>query len=66
MPQGVNQKLRLYFEDLLPIVREYPGRFAALGGGGSLNVMIQEAIQKGHVTKRMEKELGEKARYLYL
>ena len=61
MPQGGNQKLRLYFEDLLPIVREYPGRFAALGGGGSLNVMIQEAIQKGHVTKAMEKEFDARA-----
>ena len=61
MPQTVNQKLRLYFEDLLPIVRKYPNRFAALGGGGSLNVMIQEAIQKGHVTKAMEEEFDARA-----
>lgn len=61
MPQAVNQKLRLYFEDLLPIVQEYPDRFAALGGGGSLNVMIQEAVRKGHVTKKMEKEFDARA-----
>ncbi len=61
MPQAVNQKLRLYFEDLLPIVEKYPHRFAALGGGGSLNVMIQEAIQKGHVTKAVEKEFDARA-----
>ena len=61
MPQAVNQKFRLYFEDLQPIVEKYPNRFAALGGGGSLNVMIQEAIQKGHVTKAMEKEFDARA-----
>jgi predicted TIM-barrel fold metal-dependent hydrolase len=61
MPQAANQKFRLYFEDLLPIVRKYPHRFAALGGGGSLNVMIQQAIRKGHVTKAMEKEFDARA-----
>ena len=61
MPQAVNQKLRLYLEDLLPIVKEYPDRFAALGGGGSLNVMIQQAVQEGQVTTAMEKEFDAKA-----
>ena len=41
MPQTANQKFRVYYEDLLPMVERYPHRFAALGGGGSLNVMIQ-------------------------
>jgi len=57
----VNQKLRLYFEDLLPIVQKYPDRFAALGGGGTLNVMIQQAIRDGRVTKAMEKEFDARA-----
>jgi len=61
MPQAVNQKLQLYFEDLLPIVEEYPTRFAALGGGGSLNVMIQQAIKEGRVTTAMEKEFDARA-----
>ena len=61
MPQAVNQKLQLYFEDLLPIVEKYPTRFAALGGGGSLNVMIQQAIKEGRVTTAMEKEFDARA-----
>ena len=61
MPQAVNQKFRLYLEDLLPIVEKYPSRFAALGGGGSLNVMIQQAVKEGHVTTAMEKEFDARA-----
>jgi len=61
MPQAAGQDIKLYLEDLLPIVQEHPDRFAALGGGGSLNVMIQEAMQKGHVTKTMEKAFDERA-----
>ena len=64
MPQSVGQKLTLRFEDLLPVVRKYPGRFAALGGGGTLNVMIQEAIREGHVTKAMEKAFDDRASFL--
>jgi len=61
MPQAVNQKLRLRLEDLLPIVEKYPKRFAALGGGGSLNVMIQQAIDEGRVTAAMEEEFDARA-----
>ena len=61
MPQTVNQNLQFYFEDLLPIVEMYPNRFAALGGGGSLNVMIQQAVREGHVTTTMEKKFDARA-----
>ncbi|MBC8179378.1 MAG: amidohydrolase family protein [Deltaproteobacteria bacterium] len=61
MPQTVNQDLQLYFEDFLPIVEQYPNRFAALGGGGSLNVMIQQALREGHVTTAMEKKFDARA-----
>jgi len=61
MPQVVGQKLRLYLEDLLPIVKKYQDRFAALGGGGSLNVIIQQAIKEGRVTTAMQKEFDTKA-----
>ena len=61
MPQTVNQEFRLYLEDLLPIVEKYPSRFAALGGGGSLNVMIQQAIKEGHVTTAMETKFDARA-----
>ncbi len=61
MPQAVNQKLRLTLEDLLPVAKKYPDRFMVLGGGGSLNVMIQQAIQEGKVTKAMEQEFDARA-----
>lgn len=61
MPQAVNQGLRLYLEDLLPVVEKYPDRFALLGGGGSLNVMIQRAVKEGPVTTAMEKEFDARA-----
>ena len=61
MPQVVNQKLQIYFEDLLPIVKQYPDRFAALGRGGSLNVMIQQSVKEGHVTAAMEKKFDARA-----
>ena len=61
MPQAVNQKLRLYLEDLLPIIEKYPNRFAVLGGGGSLNVMIQQSVKEGRVTTAMEKEFDARA-----
>lgn len=31
-------------EELLGVARQYPGRFAVLGGGGSLNVMLHQAV----------------------
>ncbi|MCP4695178.1 MAG: amidohydrolase family protein [Desulfobacterales bacterium] len=37
-------------EDLMSVVGRHPGRFAVLGGGGSLNVMIQEAVREGRVS----------------
>ena len=61
MPQTVGQNLRLYFEDLLQIVQDHPDRFAALGGGGSLNVIIQQAVKEGRVTADMEKEFDARA-----
>jgi len=61
MPQAAEQNLQLYFEDLLPIVQKYPNRFAALGGGGSLNVMIQQAVKEARVTSAMEKEFDARA-----
>ena len=56
MPQGVKQKNRLYLDDILPVVKRYPGRFALLGGGGSLNVMIQKAVKSGRVTEAIKNE----------
>ena len=61
MPQDDEQKNRLYLDDILPVVKKYPGRFAALGGGGSLNVMIQKAIKAGSVTEAVKKKFDDTA-----
>jgi len=61
MPQAVTQKNRLSIDDILPVVQQYPDRFALLGGGGSLNVMIQEALSAGRVTQADEDAFDRKA-----
>ena len=61
MPQVVGQRLQLTFEDLQPVVEQHPDRFAALGGGGTLNVMIQQAVQEGRVTPTMVKTFDARA-----
>ena len=51
-----------YDIDLLKnIIKKYPGKFALIGGGGTLNVLIQEAIHKGKVTKKMKKDFKDHA-----
>ncbi len=45
-------------EDLLGAARGHAGRFSVLGGGGTLNVMIQEAVRGGtgaELRRRFEK-----------
>lgn len=61
MPQCESQKYPLRFEDLQPIAKKYPDRFAVLGGGGSLNVIIQKAVKEGQVTADIEKEFDARA-----
>lgn len=39
-PQPPGRRDYQDIEDYLPVLKKYPGRFAALGGGGSLNPMI--------------------------
>jgi hypothetical protein len=45
---------RYTFEDLIGIVKKYPDRFAFLGGGGTLNVMIQQAVREGTTSERLK------------
>ncbi len=61
MPQDDEQENRLYLDDILPVVKQYPGRFAVLGGGGSLNVMIQQALKVGHVSDAAKKKFDDTA-----
>jgi predicted TIM-barrel fold metal-dependent hydrolase len=48
-------------EELMEAVKIYPDRFAAFGGGGSLNAMIQEAVKKGKTTPEMKKKFKKRA-----
>ncbi len=45
---------RFTFEDLVRIARKFPGTFAFLGGGGTLNVMIHQAVRGGTLRQGME------------
>lgn len=40
-PQAPTNKLIYDFEAFLPFVKQHPGKFGLMGGGGSLNPMIQ-------------------------
>ena len=48
-------------EDLLPLVRKYPDRLAALGGGGSLNVMIHQAWKSDSISPELTARFEEMA-----
>lgn len=44
---------RYTYEALLPAVRNYPDRFSFMGGGGTLNPLIQQAVRDGTVTSAL-------------
>lgn len=48
-------------DDLADTSKRYPGRFAFLGGGGTLNVMIQEAVRDGHTGERLKDRFKRRA-----
>jgi hypothetical protein len=49
------------YEDLIGTVRKYPDRFAFLGGGGTLNVMIQDSIRLNTATPKLISQFEKKA-----
>jgi predicted TIM-barrel fold metal-dependent hydrolase len=49
---------------MLALGRQYPGRFAALGGGASLNPMIHEAPMDGTVSPELRRRFEQKAEEL--
>lgn len=49
------------YEALKDIAQKYPDSFSFVGGGGSLNPMIQEAIYKGQVSDALRKRFEDKA-----
>lgn len=52
---------RYDYEAFLGALRHYPDRFAFLGGGGSLNGMIQEAVTSGQTPASLERKFEERA-----
>jgi predicted TIM-barrel fold metal-dependent hydrolase len=63
MPPPFTEGQRDIFEadEFLSVIRHYPGRFAFMGGGGSLNVMIQKAVKSGKTDPDVKKRFAEQA-----
>lgn len=63
MPPPFTEGQRDIFEAeaFLSAIGNHPGRFAFMGGGGSLNVMIQKAAKSGHTTPDDKKRFEEQA-----
>lgn len=61
-PYRQEASLRYDYEILKEIAQKYPDHFSFLGGGGSLNPMIQEAIHDGGASSSLKKRFEEKAR----
>lgn len=53
---------RYDYAPLAAVVRRHPERFAFLGGGGSLNSLIQAAVRAGKTTPEVRREFEAKAR----
>jgi len=49
------------YRSLKMVAEKYPDRFAFLGGGGTLNVMIQETVRSGHVGAEIKESFLQKA-----
>jgi len=49
------------YESFLPALKRSAGRFAFLGGGGSLNPMIQDAARNGKIGEEIRRKFAEKA-----
>lgn len=49
------------YSEFLDVIRKHSDRFAFLGGGGILNVMIQQALKNGKVDATMKRTFTRKA-----
>jgi predicted TIM-barrel fold metal-dependent hydrolase len=52
---------RYDLEALLPAIRGHESQLAAMGGGGSLNAMIQQAVQAGHLDEAVKSRFHDRA-----
>lgn len=60
-PQGTENTNPYTYKVLLPVIKKYPARFLLVAGGGTLNLMIQQAIEGGKVTEEMKKTFNKTA-----
>lgn len=60
-PYRQEASLRYDYEILKEIAQKYPDRFSFLGGGGSLNPMIYEALDQGEVSSSLKERFEKKA-----
>lgn len=60
-PISLNHPAGYDFEDFLKAVKRYSDRFSFLGGGGTLNVMIQKAVHEGSTTEKMKSRFEKRA-----
>jgi len=60
-PISLNHPAGYDFENFLNTVKKYSGRFSFLGGGGTLNVMIQQAVHEDRTTETMKRRLEKRA-----
>jgi predicted TIM-barrel fold metal-dependent hydrolase len=48
-------------EAILPAAKKHPDKISVLGGGGSLNIMIQESVQSGDAGPEVQRKFKERA-----
>ena len=60
-PFPEHHPVRYGYDVFVPIVKRYPGRFAFLGGGGTLNPLIQKAVRLGKVDEALKKRFRKEA-----
>jgi hypothetical protein len=63
-PQTVGQEHPHEIDDYLPVIKKHPDRFILLGGGGTLNVIIQQAVKDGKVSEELKMNFTNKAKEL--
>ena len=63
-PYGPENPERWEAELVLPIAKKYPDRIDVLGGGGSLNGMIQQSVRTGDVGPEIQRKFKERAEEL--
>lgn len=61
MPFPANDSAAFDYDALAPAVRKRVSRMAFMGGGGTLNVMIQQAIAAGSVSGDLQRRFEDKA-----